>query len=469
MFDQQRQYDAKSPEAMKLNRAVAEYISMDQVPIYTVEKPGFKQLIKQLNPRYALPSRNHFMYSEIPELYNTTKQKVLQQLQGNPYFSCTTDLWTSRAASSFMAVTLQFITESWDMQSWCLGCVGLHSEHTGDSLREALEEIVQESWKLDTTKMAAITTDNASNNKKAFQQHFTWVPCFGHNLHLAINKGLDIDSVSGALSRLRKTVAAFTRSPKMTRQLKKKQKDLKLPEHRLIHDEPTRWDSTFEMVDRFTEQQQAVSAVLAEDRKKWYLMPKDSDITILETVKEVLSPLSSFTDALSGEKHTTLSSVLPLTWKIYSTLTIEDTSRHLERQLKQKIGDDLKHRYEDRNLQLVLNTATFLDPRFKDSFTTLKEELKQHLIVDNMQGLHTRRVPSLETSPPSATQPTKKSKTDLKGLLSNIQGERKKQHGDDTPTASTDEDPESRLRNELTLYETMPEQSAEEDPLNWWK
>lgn len=81
---------------------------MDQVPIYTMEKPGFQQLIKQLNPRYALPSRNHFMSSEIPELYNTTKQTVLQQLQGNLCFSCTTDLWTSRAASSFMAVTLQF-------------------------------------------------------------------------------------------------------------------------------------------------------------------------------------------------------------------------------------------------------------------------------------------------------------------------------------------------------------------------
>lgn len=141
------------------------------------------------------------MYTEIPELYNTTKQTVLQQLWGKPYFSCTTDLWTSRAASSFMAVTLQFITKSWDMQSWCLGCVGLHSEHTVDSLREALEEIVQETWKLDIPNMAAITIDNASNNKKAFQQHFTWVPCFGHNLHLAIKKGLDIGSVSGALSR----------------------------------------------------------------------------------------------------------------------------------------------------------------------------------------------------------------------------------------------------------------------------
>lgn len=66
------------------------------------------------------------------------------------------------------------------------------------------------------------------------------------------------------------------------------------------------------MVERFLEQQQTVCAVLAEDRKKWHLMPKDTDITSLEILKEVLGPLSPFTDALSGEKHTTLSSVLPL-------------------------------------------------------------------------------------------------------------------------------------------------------------
>lgn len=80
-----------------------------------------------------------------------------------------------------------------------------------------------------------------------------------------------------------------------------KNKELSLQEHKLIHDEPTRWNSSYDMVERFLEQWQAVCAVLAEDRKKWHLMPKDSDITILETLKEVLGPLSPFTDALSGE------------------------------------------------------------------------------------------------------------------------------------------------------------------------
>lgn len=123
----------------------------------------------------------------------------------------------------------------------------------------------------------------------------------------------------------------------------------------MIHDEPTHWDSAYEMVERFLEQQQAVCSVLADNRKKWHLMPKDSDITVLETVKEVLSPVSSFTDALSAEKHTTFSAVLPLSWKIFSTLTVEEGDSNLKRQLKDNIRD-LRQRYENTHLQLILNS-----------------------------------------------------------------------------------------------------------------
>uniref|UniRef100_A0A8C2KQJ3 HAT C-terminal dimerisation domain-containing protein n=1 Tax=Cyprinus carpio TaxID=7962 RepID=A0A8C2KQJ3_CYPCA len=445
VFEQQRKYEANSNKAKKLNRAVAVYICMDQVPVYTVEKPGFKQLLEHLNNRYALPSRNFFMHTEIPALYNETKEIVMNHLGRKTFFSCTTDLWT------FMAVTLQFVTETWDMQSWCLGCVGLNTEHTAECLREALEEMIQEAWKLDMSYMAGNTTDNASANKKAFQQDFTWVPCFGHNLHLAINKGLDIDCVSGFLSRLRKTVSAFSRSPKMLRQLKKKQKDLQLPEHRLIHDEPTRWDSAYEMVERFLEQQKAVCSVLADDRKKWH----------------VLSPVSSFTDALSGEKHTTLSAVLPLSWKIFSTLTVEEGDSNLKRQLKDNIREDLRQRYENTHLQLILNTATFLDPRFKDSFVTLREEVKQNLMI-SVDLLKAGGQSQQTSSPDDKQQPAKKTKSDLKSLLANIQGEKKSEHGEGS-SSREDEGAETELKNEFSVYEKMPEISAGEDPLTWWR
>ena len=46
------------------------------------------------------------------------------------------------------------------------------------------------------------------------------------------------------------------------------------------------------MIDIILEQQQAVSAVLANDRKNWHHMPTDQEFSVLETVVSVLKPLS---------------------------------------------------------------------------------------------------------------------------------------------------------------------------------
>ena len=156
------------------------------------------------------------MNTEIPQIYNETNQVIKAQLQCQPCFALTTDLWTSRAVDAYMALTIQYITPTWELQSWCLGCTPLYSDHTADSIREALEEMVCEKWGLNMSNMAGITTDNASNNKKAFE-HFTWIPCFGHNLHLAVGKALGLDNIKTSLSRLRTTLSAFSRSNKMQR------------------------------------------------------------------------------------------------------------------------------------------------------------------------------------------------------------------------------------------------------------
>lgn len=201
LFDSNRKYDKDSKDAKRRNKAVAEFICLDQVPIYTVEKSGFRNLVQQLDRKYDMPLRNLFMYSEIPKLYTETRNVIEAELAHHPSFACTSAIWTSRAADANMAITFQYITESLETQSWCLGCSALYSNHTSDSVHEALEEIVSEKWGLNLSNMAGITTDNAWNNKKAFE-NYTWIPCFGHNLHLAVGKALSLDRVSASLSRL---------------------------------------------------------------------------------------------------------------------------------------------------------------------------------------------------------------------------------------------------------------------------
>jgi len=48
-----------------------------------------------------------------------------------------------------MSITMQYITKSWEMHSWCLDCSGLNTEHTGECLKDAFEEKIREEWKLD--------------------------------------------------------------------------------------------------------------------------------------------------------------------------------------------------------------------------------------------------------------------------------------------------------------------------------
>ncbi|KAJ8010882.1 hypothetical protein DPEC_G00079760 [Dallia pectoralis] len=45
MFEQQNKYPRESKEVKRLNRAVAEFICLDQVPVYIVEKAGFRNLV----------------------------------------------------------------------------------------------------------------------------------------------------------------------------------------------------------------------------------------------------------------------------------------------------------------------------------------------------------------------------------------------------------------------------------------
>ena len=50
----QTKYERNSNEARRLDRSVAEFICIDQLPVYIVEKNGFQQMLHKFNPRYQL-------------------------------------------------------------------------------------------------------------------------------------------------------------------------------------------------------------------------------------------------------------------------------------------------------------------------------------------------------------------------------------------------------------------------------
>ena len=134
------------------------------------------------------------------------------------------------------------------------------------------------------------------------------------------------------------------------------------------------------MVSRLLEQEEAVRVVLSSDRKTTHLLPTWQDIEVLESISKALSPIAELRDFLSGENHITISAVLPvlhnLKAKIFSPA---GDDAQLTRDIKITVIRELHSRYTDHKVQKLLNTATFLDPRFKTQYCNNKEETKKSL------------------------------------------------------------------------------------------
>ena len=213
-------------------KSVTYFLAKDMLPVYTVEKSGFKQILSKFNPRYDLPSRNYFSRVAIPTLYCEVKSELQQKIndQQFAFYAGTTDLWSSITSEPYLSYTIHYIDKDWNMCSKCLQTHYMPEAHTAVNLQEALTASLGQ-WNLDPYKQVAITTDSGANIKLACEL-LGWqrLSCFRHNLDLAVNKGLDdgrmhVDTV---LRKCRKIVAAFSQSWMRTNELTKVQEQQKI-------------------------------------------------------------------------------------------------------------------------------------------------------------------------------------------------------------------------------------------------
>ena len=76
----------------------------------------------------------------------------------------------------------------------------------------------------------------------------------------------------------------FNQSRLDREELDKKQKQLEIPQHSLIKDVETRWNSTYEMIKRLCEPQAAVAAVLLPKRELSHLKLSSHEWRLLEDI-----------------------------------------------------------------------------------------------------------------------------------------------------------------------------------------
>ncbi|XP_073689131.1 E3 SUMO-protein ligase ZBED1-like [Garra rufa] len=462
-------YDKKSKRWKDITNAITFHLAKDMVPLNTVEKIGFKEMIKVLDPRYVLPSQNYFSRTAIPNLYQKHRAKVEADLATIRHFSATTDLWSSRSMEPYLSLTVHFISDDWVLHSHCLQTSFFPDDHTGELLAAGLQEVL-DSWGLSEHRLVAITTDSGANIIKAIElNNWTRLQCFGHRLHLAIERAMKDDRIQRAAGVCKKIVAAFSYSWKKRRDLAKVQDELGLPKHQLTTETPTRWGSRQMMIQRVLEQERAINQVLTADKNSRHLILRWQDVEVLEAVNKVLSPLQDFTDALSGEHYVSVSYVKPVLHLFNTTiLAEEDDNTELARDVKRNILAYLNEKYSDTDN--LLDIASFLDPRFRTTYT--KKENVEHVIsraVEEIKSLKDQRQDPLPGPSGAAAAaaghvapPEEKRKKSLSSFF-------KKQSTSSMGCSGETFSEEENIKMELRAYLQTKEVDSDADPLQWWR
>lgn len=354
-----------SKRAKTITKAIAFFICKDMKPYCVVENEGFRYLLEVLEPRYNIPSRQYFSESYIPKLYTKVRDEVIHGLMSAEQVAITTDGWTSCATESYITITCHFIDNDWQMNNPVLQTRVLGDTHSGINIGQVLINACEE-WGI--MKKPALVTDNASNMIKAGKEAemSPHIKCFAHTLNLTAQDGLKIAATERLIGRVRRIVAFFHRSPVATTVLKEKQRLLGLPHHKLKADVKTRWNSCFEMLERFLEQQAAVMAALLDKKVRKGCdvhTLSENDLVAAEQMVSLLAPLKAATTLMCEEKQPTVSIIAPLRVKLLAHFEYAEDDAPLIKDMKRLMADDLRERYVDE--EPLLLRAAALDPRFK--------------------------------------------------------------------------------------------------------
>ena len=336
-------------------------IITDLQPISIVKDEGFKGLLKVLDKKYVLPSRKTIVHNHLPHLYESKCQSLREELENIQNSTITTDCWTSRDTEGYLTVTCHYIMKEWELKSAVLQTRHLTSSQTSEYLSAELKDIM-EHWKI-REKIHCVISDSASNIKRAIRLgNWNHIACFAHsiNINLIVSTSIQKDlQLAEQVNKIKNIVTFFHKSVKATESLTINQNHLSLPNHKLIQQVDTQWNSVFCMIERYLEQYEAITTTLCSND----LLISRNQNSMLKEIVNILQPFEAVTRELSSEKYTSASKIIPVS-KALQRLTSSQMDQN-DYLLTQNIISDMKIWFLNIEEHELLAPATLLDPRFK--------------------------------------------------------------------------------------------------------
>ncbi|MBW0480472.1 hypothetical protein O181_020187 [Austropuccinia psidii MF-1] len=189
---------ALSPALLKT--ALVYFICDADLPLSITKSPASQALLELCNPAVTnILVRRASLTLHLTNIYFCHEESICNYLSTNNInVSLTTDAWTSPNITAYLVVTVHCIDADFKLTSILLGLCQIEGNHLGASLSSQFLTIIQR-FNLDQ-KIICITTDNASVNHcmplgiesifPCFCSKDHAVGCMAHTIHLAACDGL---------------------------------------------------------------------------------------------------------------------------------------------------------------------------------------------------------------------------------------------------------------------------------------
>ena len=69
-------YFRSSKQLQEITNSVAKFIAKEMMPVRVVERPGFKEMVQKLDPRYKIPSRMFFQECATFSVHSNTREDI---------------------------------------------------------------------------------------------------------------------------------------------------------------------------------------------------------------------------------------------------------------------------------------------------------------------------------------------------------------------------------------------------------
>nr|XP_047145594.1 zinc finger BED domain-containing protein 4-like [Hydra vulgaris] len=310
-LQKKKQWNIDDHRSIRIHKIIGKLITLDIQPFSIVEDTGFNELIKDAYPNYKLPCRTYFSQNVIPSMYDELFKDIKIKISAANYLSLTTDIWTADTAKiAFLSITGHWIDlTKFSQETAVLRVIHFPEKHTGVHIKEYLQKSL-ETFEIPLSKIHLIVTDNASNMKAAVKNSgMSSIPCFIHTLQLCIHDSIfSQEIIKEILTLCRGITTHFNHSPIACAKLKSIQQQLSTVPHKMKQDVPTRWNSSFEMLQRTFEQKVPLATYAAEyDEIK---LPTNYQWGIVEKLVHILAPFENLTKKC-GRRDETCAQIIP--------------------------------------------------------------------------------------------------------------------------------------------------------------